>query len=139
MPQFEIVHSRYRGSPTIELLKDGEPFWEDIPGAKKHFRFGVNKAILILACIKTIKEFNDSGGRRPTAKETRVHSKEWCIQCDLRRHKGFNKRGTWYDSPYLEIRAADSIAFGQLKARAIVQHEKNIKRFVLENYKRRIT
>ena len=139
MPQFKIVYSRYRSSPTIELLKDGEPFWEDIPGAKKHFRFGVNKAILILACIKPIKEFNDSDGRRPKAEGTKVQSKEWGTQCDLKRHKGFNRRGTWYDKPYLEIRATDFIAFGQLKAQAIVQHEDNIKRFVQKNYKRHIT
>ena len=126
----------------IEILQDGKPFWEDLPGAKDHFRFGLKKATLILTCLDAIMDFYTSDGCKPEAPIV-ISSKKWQTRCSVRRHEGFERDGKWYDKPYLELENPDEqdtrvrpLKFGYLKATAIVYLTHSIKEFVT---KRRIT
>ena len=133
--EFTIKRSRFHGSPTIEILKDGEPFWEDLPSAKKHFTFGVKKAILLLGCIDEIKNFVDSKGENPvTFKPIGVKSQKWKTECELRRYDGFKRFGAWAERPYLEIQSETTIRFGLLKAEAILLLQVEIQNFVMKHY-----
>ena len=138
----EITHSfstrrgRHFGNATIEILKDGDPFWEDLPGAKDHFRFGVEKAILILSCMREIKQFFDSERYKSVSpKRTEIDNRNWRRSFDLFLHGGFKRGDVWIDRPYLEIRGDKNIAFGRLKAEAIILLEKELERFAIGNYK----
>jgi hypothetical protein len=51
---------------TLSLIfLAGEPFWEDLPGAKTLFRFGSEKAHMVLNCMLIIHKFFQSDGRIP--------------------------------------------------------------------------
>ena len=119
----------------IEVLQNGEPFWEELPGAKPHFRFGTTKAIQLLSCIETIKKFIDSSGKLPgISNPVEISSSKWKVECDLHYHDGFKKRGGWIDRPYLKIIGEKTIAFGLLKAEALVALQKEITDFVVNEY-----
>ena len=105
---FEVRRSKYRGSPTLDILKNGDSFFEDLPGAKEHFRFGVTKAIQILACLDVIKKFVDSGGVE-AAPQT-ITNKKWKVNLEVTQHQGFKKNKIWVDRPYLEIRGEKTIS-----------------------------
>ena len=55
-PTFTIKTSSYKGHPIVEVLKDGAP----IHIHDEHFRFGLSKAKMLLACLDVLKDF---GGR----------------------------------------------------------------------------
>tara|TARA_B100000315_G_scaffold169872_1_gene158480 strand:- start:2180 stop:2683 length:504 start_codon:yes stop_codon:yes gene_type:complete len=133
--KFEVKYSRHHGYPTIEILKNGEPFWEELPGAKKHFRFGVKKSIAILACMHVIKNFYETEAKEPIMpNHVEIDNHKWNVQCTIRRYNGFKIYGKWMDKPYLEIQETKPIKFGHLKAQAIVELEKTIEKFVIDNY-----
>ena len=52
-PKFSVVETEYAGYPVIELLKNGGPMHM----YDSHFRFGVRKAEMLLACLDGLKEF----------------------------------------------------------------------------------
>lgn len=127
------LHRGWFGSrPTAEILRNGEPFWEEIPEAKDHFSFGRRKAILILSCLDTIRDFHDSDGARPDAGEANPKTNaEPPEEARVRNLSGFKLKGRWVDRPYLEIRDKQKrIGLGMMKARAVLELEGEIRRFV---------
>lgn len=56
-PIFSIRETEYQGYPVIELLKNGGP----IHRFDQHFRFGVRKAEMLLACLEPLREFAYAG------------------------------------------------------------------------------
>jgi hypothetical protein len=52
---YELVEGSFQGSPTIEVLRDGGPIHE----FDKNFRFGLEKAKLILGAMKAIESFSN--------------------------------------------------------------------------------
>src|SRR3989442_3541350 len=52
-PHYELRPSSYRGNPVVEVLKDGGP----VHPYDEHFRFGREKAKLIVAAMDLIEEF----------------------------------------------------------------------------------
>jgi hypothetical protein len=52
-PRFSIMEYRYHRQPIVEILKDGGP----VHAKDKHFRFGLRKAQMVLACMDVLKEF----------------------------------------------------------------------------------
>src|SRR6266536_4031723 len=55
--QYELRESSYYGNEIVEVLKDGGP----IHSHDEHFRFGVEKAVLMLASIAMVKQFLELG------------------------------------------------------------------------------
>lgn len=124
------------GNPVIEILKDGAAFWEDLPGAKQHFTFGITKAMMILSCMKWIQHFLDSPSSDLDLLQPKsVSSLEWGNTCTIQAFPGFKRRGAWVEKPYLEISAGDTkIAFGRLKAESLILLQNELKKFVQEKY-----
>ena len=64
--KYTVEYSECFGDSIIEILKDGKPFYDDIPGPKDHFRFKVKKAIMVDKCNKIIRDFYTSDGKKPS-------------------------------------------------------------------------
>lgn len=133
-PKFEIriiKKDKKTKKPLMEILKDGGPFWEDLPGAKRYFKFGIGKAETLLDAIPIIEIFNESKGREPNTPDPKIiENPKYCPRCSIRRYNGFMKGTTWVDRPYLEASGYDLINFGILKSMAILEHQKAIEKFV---------
>jgi hypothetical protein len=132
-PRFKTREFEYKGNPTIEILRDGEPFWDGLPSVKNHFSFGVNKATMILACIDIIEKFSQSEGREPAAsKPINVESNEWGLSLQIVRYSSFKSYDKSFDKPYLEINGSNNrkLGFGVMKAKALIHLEEGIKKFV---------
>jgi hypothetical protein len=52
-PRFSLKEDNYYGCPRIEVLKNGG----QVIMAQKHFRFGVRKAQMLVACGPLLREF----------------------------------------------------------------------------------
>lgn len=52
-PTFSILTSHYAGNPVVEILKDGGP----IHRYDEHFRFGCEKARMLLTCLPILRRF----------------------------------------------------------------------------------
>ena len=132
MPEYSLRHGRYKGSKVIEILKDGESFWEDIPGAQKHFSFGTRKAVLFLGAQKLIREFVDSEG---ALSEEVQHSVTAWGDCQVIFYSGFERKGKWVNRPYIRIDdGSNNIGIGLLKSEAVLQHMGEIEKFAQDNY-----
>lgn len=136
MPVFETrVHKKDKitRKPVLEILKDGKPFWEDFPWAKKHFRFGVEKALTLMTAFPVIEEFYNHDGREPnTPDPIKLKSSRYCPMCRIRRYNGFTRKGRFINRPYLEITGYDTIRFGLLKAIAIIENREVIEDFIFK-------
>jgi hypothetical protein len=64
MPRFSAREKQYLGNPILEVLIDGNSWGVTYP-YDEHFRFGVQKAKLILIFIDLIEEFVKTEGKRP--------------------------------------------------------------------------
>jgi len=126
--EFTHVFSSYKGNPIMEILKNDEPFWEDLPGAKKNFRFGTKKAHMLLDCIPIIQEFYHSKGIIPNITKSQITVRNSLIGCKVSRH-------VWYGHPYLRIvdDNMNLINFGLLKSKSIIELKDTIKHF-FDNY-----
>ena len=126
--EFTHVFSSYKGNPIMEILKNDEPFWEDLPGAKKNFRFGTNKAHMLLDCIPIIQEFYHSKGVIPNITDSQITVRNSIIGCKVVRHVS-------YVHPYLKIvdNNMNVINFGLLKSKSIIELKHMIKHF-FDNY-----
>ncbi len=132
MPDYSIHHRRYKGSKVLEILKDGEPFWEDIPDAQKHFSFGTRKAVLFLGAQKLMREFVENEGRLDEELQHAVTS--WG-DCQVTLYSGFERKGRWIDRPYLRLDdGSNNIGIGLMKSDAVLQHILEIEKFAKENY-----
>ena len=129
---FELRRGWYKSRPIVEILKNGTPFWEELPESKDHFSFGYKKAVLLLSCFDTIKAFHDSCGKEPPPGrvETIGHS-GFAGRVEIRRFEGFKSRGAWVNRPYLEIATEGSrIGLGMMKAKALLELQGEIQQFV---------
>ena len=126
--EFTHVFSSYKGNPIMEILKNGDPFWEDLPGAKKNFRFGTQKAHMLLDCIPIIQEFYHSKGIIPNITQPPIIVSNSIIECKVSRH-------VWNGHPYLKIVDDNMkvINFGLLKSKSIIELKHKIKHFI-DNY-----
>ena len=124
MPIYTYEYSKqYRGIPIMEILKDGEPFWEDLPGAITHFSFGIEKAYMMLNCMPIINEFYESAGRTGiNVDQYRNENNIYNLQCNIRRR--------YYQMhPYLQIIYFNPLNFGLLKSESIIELEDKIEKF----------
>lgn len=156
---FSIKELPSKVNPKIEILKNGNQFWDDLPGAKKPFKFDVYQAKRLLASMSVIKEFLSHEGRRPSNPDWRIIPDH--DDCLIKRIPKFTIKGKKYDNPYLEIgglagklylkkgrineingeigfddidweksEPSDPVRFGLLKADALIILEKDIESFI---------
>jgi hypothetical protein len=64
-----VIHEPNREWPhlMVEILRNDEPWGEDIEVGQKHFSFGREKAKLVLASWSLIEEYVSSNGTDPKA------------------------------------------------------------------------
>ncbi|MFC1701282.1 hypothetical protein ACFL1J_00805 [Pseudomonadota bacterium] len=133
MSEIFTFHLRwFKSRPTAEILRNGKPFWEELPWAKDHFSFGRRKAILLLSCLDTIRAFHDSDGVQPGPEEEKTtRNMETLKEIKIRYFNGFKLHGNWVDRPHLMVVENQiRIGLGMMKARAILELEGEIIRFV---------
>ncbi len=121
----------------LEILIDGESFYQDRSAQKTGFCFGIQKARLLLACVSEIKRFRETDGRWPKDEVIEIESEEWGVNCTLQKTSEFqNSFGKRIEKPYLEIVDKSSekknteINFGLQKARGVIEVESDIIEFV---------
>ena len=129
---FTIQRGWFKSRPTVEVFRNGEPFWEELLGVKEHFTFGRRKAVLLLSCLDTIRAFHDSDGAQPgPEKAITTQNIETRKEIKIQYFSGFKLHGNWVDRPYLKIvENKKTIGLGMMKARAILELEGQIMRFV---------
>lgn len=135
MPNFSLIETKYRGNDVVEILKDGQAFWENIPGAVRHFGFGHKKAAAILLCMPVIERFADTEGRYPSEGHyVEVQDKQNKRTYHVSHERSFcTSNGRLICNPYLDIRQPDGdrvIKFGLLKATALLELKDKIETFV---------
>ncbi len=129
---YEARRGVYKGNPTLEILKNGEPFWEELPGSKRQFIFGVRKALLISACYDYIEKYVDTNGLMCEGMSNiAIKNDERKTDCVINFHTGFKKsNGARVESPYMEIVGTTKISFGLKKAEALLLLKHELKNFV---------
>ena len=135
MPTFTLIEEEFRGNTIVEILKDGEPFWENLAGAGRHFSFGQLKASAILRCMAVIERFVDTDGKYPSdgyyvEVQDPFLKRVYHVSCE----RSFcTTSGRLVCSPYLDIRKPDCerlVKFGLLKATALLELKDEIEGFV---------
>ena len=134
MPIYTVRYVKDKKYLKLEILKNDEPFWEDLPGAKRHFKINNNQAETILACLDTIRDFYYSNGKNPEAEiwHKFIHDK-LKLPFKYYKHNGFHdSSGHWQNRPYIELSGFDHIQFGLLKSEGILKRIKD-KNFASNN------
>jgi hypothetical protein len=118
--QYGLRESAFNGYPVIEVLKDGGP----IHSHDEHFQFGVDKAILMLACAHAIQEFVDLGDAAVEAFSKRaITTPGGEIHASVELYPDFvYSSGETIDRPWLRLEylSGKHIGLGYEKAKAIL-------------------
>ena len=121
-PIFSVRESEYQGYPVIELLKNGGP----IHKFDQHFRFGVRKAEMFLACLKSIKEFaygTDEERRRFQSRTEQEGPQAILVYVEFRHYFDWST-GQRVEQPWLRLQSGHGYwprvkDIGAMKCRAI--------------------
>lgn len=120
-PVFTIRESTFEGYPVIELLKSGGP----IHRYDQHFRFGVARAEMLLACLDPIYEFAwASDEERRTFKPRIVQEGPRSIRVSVEFYEDFTwSTGELIEEPWLRLESLDGRhlvkGLGVMKCRAV--------------------
>jgi hypothetical protein len=122
-PRFSLKEDCFDGFPIVEVLKNGGP----VHMYDSNFRFGIRKALMILACIDVLREFWRSTERQRAAFKPRtVEDKRHGLRVQIRveMHPEFQlSTGTTVERPWLRLSALppddEHIGLGMTKCRAI--------------------
>ncbi len=133
MPQFTTAQRLFRGNPVLEVLVNGQSWGVTFP-FDGHFRFGVQKARLILVFTDLIEKFVETGGIRPSFNtpisrtDLKYNLNSPCICTTF---PGFTRsEGQYINSPYMQLKSGVlAIGFGLKKAEALIEVWNNIKAF----------
>ena len=47
MPAFTLIEKQYRGKDLVEILKDDQPFWDNLPGRDQQERSMYGRIIVV--------------------------------------------------------------------------------------------
>lgn len=134
MPKFTTKEGLFHGNPVLEVLVDGQSWGVTYP-FDEHFRFGVQKAKLILIFSDLIEQFVETHGKRPNfGTKTSLTDLKYNLNspCTCSTYPQFTlSKGRDIDSPYMQLRSFNlAIGFGLIKAEALIDVRGNIEQFV---------
>jgi len=133
-PRFSLKEGYFNGYPVVELLKNGG----QVTLSDSHFRFGVRKAQILVACVALFREFWRSSDERKLAFKPRLIENQrrgLRIQVYVEMHPDFElSDGRPIDRPWLRLQALppdnDHIGLGTMKCRAICEVEEDLKHWL---------
>lgn len=115
---------------TVEFLRNGEAWGEDMHVGNPHFRFGKAKAQVILAAWDIIKEYVGAVGLKPALLEVqeRYVPESTFVTVKVSRQPDFeNHAGILVEKHYLQFSYGDQVwGFGLSKAQAILSFRQEI-------------
>jgi hypothetical protein len=121
---FSVVSGSFKGNPTIEILRDGQPWGEDNVGPE-HFSFGITKLRMIRAALPIVEKFVESRGGDPWPDQ--VHkvtdvTGSGIVSAEVHKHEDFSRRdGQQISLPYLRlVSGKTSLGVGLKKCEAIL-------------------
>ena len=131
------VLKEFNGAPVFEILRNGQPWNDELPFAgKKHFSFGVKKARSIIQAEALIRQYVSSIGAEPRLLD--VADLGYVPDTNIRslkvtKHGPFhNPAGILIDKNYLQLTMDDEhLSFGLTKAQAVVGLLDDIRKFVV--------
>ena len=131
------VLKEFNGAPVFEILRNGQPWNDELPFAgKKHFSFGVKKARSIIQAEALIRQYVSSIGAEPRLLDVAdlgyVHDTN-IRSLKVTKHGPFhNPAGILIDKNYLQLTMDDEkLSFGLTKAQAVVGLFDDIRQFVV--------
>lgn len=136
-PKYTPILKQFNGAPVMEILRNDQPWNDDIPFAgKMHFSFGVKKARSIIQAEALIRQYVGSMGAEPRLLD--VADLGYVPDTNIRslkvtKHGPFqNPAGILIDKNYLQLTMDDELfSFGLTKAQAIVGLFDDIRKFVV--------
>ena len=115
---------------TMELLRNGEAWGEDLPFGNPYFRFGKTKAQLILASWDVIEEYVGSVGAKPPlfqAQERYVPDTSFVTAKVVKQGEFINRAGVLVEKHYLQLSYDEKVwGFGLSKAQALLSFRDQI-------------
>jgi hypothetical protein len=134
---YKTVLKEFNGAPVFEILRNGQPWNDDLPFAgKMHFSFGIRKARSIIHAEALIRQYVSSMGEEPRLLD--VADLGYVPDTNIRslkvtKHGPFhNPAGILIDKSYLQLTMDDEqFSFGLTKAQAVVGLFDDIRRFVV--------
>lgn len=115
---------------TVEFLRNGEPWGEDIHVGNPHFRFGKAKAQVILAAWDIIEEYVGAVGLKPPlfqVQDRYVPETSFVTVKVSRQGEFVNRAGFLVEKHYLQFRFGEDVwGFGLTKAQAILSFRAQI-------------
>ncbi len=136
-PKYTPILKQFNGAPVMEILRNDQPWNDDIPFAGKMlFSFGVKKARSIIQAEALIRQYVGSMGAEPPLLE--VADLGYVPDTNIRslkvtKHGPFhNPAGILIDKNYLQLTMDDEqLSFGLTKAQAVVGLLDDIRKFVV--------
>lgn len=134
-PRFSIKEYTFQGQPIVEVLKDGG----QVVQSDKHFRFGVRKAQMLVACAPLLKEFwqsSDETRRQFKTQLVEIQRQRLRIDISVEMQPDFERSsdGLPVDRPFLRLQALppdnDHIGLGAMKCRAICAVENDLRQWL---------
>lgn len=134
---YKPVLKEFNGAPIFEILRNGQPWNDELPFAgKMHFSFGVRKARSLLQAEVIILQYVNSMGVEPRlmdVAELGYVPDTNILSLKVTKHGPFhNPAGILIDKNYLQLTMDDEhFSFGLTKAQAIVGLFADIRQFVV--------
>lgn len=132
-PHYQLKAAWFQGCPVVEILKDGGP----VHPYDEHFRFGIQKARLLLGALEVIKEFaaNTDDEGNTTVRSQFIHDESGAVlQIWVEMHEEFvRSTGETVQRPWLQIRRLPNgphIGAGVQKAKAISALARELRKWV---------
>lgn len=117
-PRYELRFSFFKGAPFVEVLKDSGP----IHSYDRHFKFGLEKAKLLLAALHEIEKFVQDKVRAVTRSmplDGRTIRVQVLTKPDFIHSSGETISRPWLAIDTLPIGSGASIGVGVEKAKAV--------------------
>jgi hypothetical protein len=119
-----VVERSFKGNPTIEILREGQPWGEDHVGPE-HFSFGITKLRMLRAALPILETFVESRGSKPWPGEMQKATDltgSGIVSVEVHKHDDFCRRdGAQIGQPYLKlINGKTSVGLGLKKCEAIL-------------------